>query len=84
VHYQLAGLAGCTSIRTAVVALDQEFRYSGLETADRSLIDIRGFSFDLDKQPKFEQVNFDLVLDTEEDRRGLKAWPMKAIGLALS
>ena len=47
VHAQLAALAGCTSITIAVVARDQEFRYSGLGTKLRSLIDIRGFFFDL-------------------------------------
>jgi hypothetical protein len=32
----------------------------------RSLIDIRGFFFDLHLQPKFEQLNFDLRLRTRE------------------
>ena len=65
VHYQLAGLAMCTSITIAVVAHDQSFSYRDLRTSIRSLIDIRGFCFDLDLQPKFEQVNFDLTLDTD-------------------
>ncbi len=73
VHYQLAGLSGCTSITIAVVAVDQNFQYNGLETAARSLIDIRGFCFDLDKQPRFEQVNFDLFLDTDESDEKIKA-----------
>jgi uncharacterized OsmC-like protein len=66
VHAQLAALAGCTSITIAVVARDQQFRHQGLSTRLRSLIDIRGFFFDLHLQPKYEQLNFDLTLDTVE------------------
>jgi uncharacterized OsmC-like protein len=66
VHAQLAALAGCTSITIAVVARDQQFSYAGLGTRLRSLIDIRGFFFDLHLQPKYEQLNFDLTLDTAE------------------
>lgn len=73
VHAQLAALAGCTSITIAVVARDQQFRYSGLSTAMRSLIDIRGFFFDLHLQPKFEQLNFDLTLSTRETTRRIRA-----------
>jgi uncharacterized OsmC-like protein len=66
VHAQLAALAACTSITITVVARDQGFGYAGLRTDMRSLIDIRGFFFDLHLQPKYEQLNFDLVLDTAE------------------
>ena len=66
VHAQLAALAGCTSITIAVVARDQKFKHQGLATKLRSLIDIRGFFFDLHLQPKFEQLNFDLTVDTRE------------------
>lgn len=66
VHYQLAALAMCTSITITVVANDQGFAYRDLGTSMRSLIDIRGFFFDLHLQPKFEQVTFDLTLDTDE------------------
>jgi uncharacterized OsmC-like protein len=73
VHYQLAALSMCTSITIAVVAADQGFRHKGLETSVRSLIDIRGFFFDLDRQPKFEQVSYDLTLDTRETTARIKA-----------
>ncbi len=73
VHAQLAALAGCTSITITVVARDQKFRYSGLSTAMRSLIDIRGFFFDLHLQPKFEQLNFDLTLDSREKPQRIRA-----------
>jgi putative redox protein len=66
VHAQLAALAACTSITIAVVARDQRFRHQGLETRLRSLIDIRGFFFDMHRQPKYEQLNFDLTLSTHE------------------
>jgi uncharacterized OsmC-like protein len=66
VHAQLAALAGCTSITIAVVARDQRFRHAGLRTRLRSLIDIRGFFFDLHRQPQYEQLNFDLHLVTRE------------------
>ena len=70
VHLQLAALAGCTSITIRVVANDVGFEYRDLKTSIRSLIDIRGFFFDLHLQPKFEQIQFDIVLDTDEsDRR---------------
>jgi len=72
VHAQLAALAGCTSITIAVVARDQGFRYTGLRTRLRSLIDIRGFFFDLHLQPQYEQLNFDLVLDTKESTGRLR------------
>lgn len=73
VHAQLAALAGCTSITIAVVARDQKFRLEGLETKLRSLIDIRGFFFDLHRQPKYEQLNFDLTLDTKESPARIRA-----------
>jgi uncharacterized OsmC-like protein len=72
VHAQLAALAGCTSITIAVVARDQQFKHHGLATKLRSLIDIRGFFFDLHLQPKFEQLNFDLTLDTEESVKRIR------------
>jgi uncharacterized OsmC-like protein len=73
VHAQLAALAGCTSITVAVVARDQEFRCKGLRTKLRSLIDIRGFFFDLHLQPQYEQLNFDLYLDTKESPARVRA-----------
>jgi len=73
VHAQLAALAGCTSITIAVVARDQGFKHSSLTTTLRSLIDIRGFFFDLHLQPKFEQLNFDLTFDTQESVKKLRA-----------
>jgi uncharacterized OsmC-like protein len=73
VHAQLAALAGCTSITIAVVARDQQFRYEKLSTKLRSLIDIRGFFFDLHLQPKFEQLNFDLTLDTRASTAKIRA-----------
>ena len=64
VHAQLAALAGCTSITIAVVARDQQFRYEKLSTKLRSLIDIRGFFFDLHLQPKLlpNQIYFHYCL----------------------
>ncbi len=73
VHAQLAALAGCTSITIAVVARDQKFRMAGLSTKLRSLIDIRGFFFDLHLQPKYEQLNFDLIVDTRERTERVRA-----------
>jgi len=73
VHAQLAALAGCTSITIAVVARDQQFRYQGLSTKLRSLIDIRGFFFDLHLQPQYEQLNFDLHLATTESAARIRA-----------
>lgn len=73
VHAQLAALAGCTSITIAVVARDQKFRYQNLSTKLRSLIDIRGFFFDLHRQPKFEQLNFDLTVSTKESVARIRA-----------
>ncbi len=73
VHAQLAALAACTSITIAVVARDQRFRHRGLSTKIRSLIDIRGFFFDLHLQPKYEQVNFDLTLTTRESVGRIRA-----------
>lgn len=73
VHAQLAALAGCTSITIAVVARDQKFRHHGLATRLKSLIDIRGFFFDLHLQPKYQQLNFDLTLDTAESVARVRA-----------
>jgi uncharacterized OsmC-like protein len=73
VHAQLAALAGCTSITIAVVARDQQFCYQKLSTKLRSLIDIRGFFFDLHLQPKFEQLNFDLTLETGASTAKIRA-----------
>lgn len=72
VHAQLAALAGCTSITVAVVARDQAFQHGGLRTKMRSLIDIRGFFFDLHLQPQYEQLNFDLYLDTQESEQRIR------------
>ncbi len=73
VHAQLAALASCTSITIAVVARDQGCKYRGLTTKLRSLIDIRGFFFDLHLQPKYEQLNFDLRLNTTESVARIRA-----------
>jgi uncharacterized OsmC-like protein len=73
VHYQLAALAMCTSITITVVARDQGFAYSALRTSVRSLIDIRGFFFDLHLQPRYEQVTFDLTLATDEPDERIRA-----------
>ena len=74
VHAQLAALAGCTSITCAVVARDQKFKYASLHTDLRSLIDIRGFFFDLHLQPQYEQLNFKIILDTRESAARIKAF----------
>lgn len=66
VHAQLAALAGCTAITVTVVARDQGFKYANLSTGIKSLIDIRGFFFDLHLQPRYEQVNFELRMNTRE------------------
>jgi uncharacterized OsmC-like protein len=71
VHLQLAALAGCTSITLRVVANDFGFQYDDLKTSIRSLIDIRGFFFDLHLQPKFEVIQFDITLDTRETDRAI-------------
>ena len=76
VHYQLGAMAMCTSITITVVANDQGFAYRDLRTRVRSLIDIRGFFFDLHLQPQYEQVTFDL--DARHGRVGREAvrrWP---------
>jgi uncharacterized OsmC-like protein len=73
VHAQLAALAGCTSITVSVVARDQGFRYQGLKTKLRSLIDIRGFFFDLHLRPEYRQLNFDLILDTRASAAKIRA-----------
>jgi hypothetical protein len=46
---------------------------AALRTAIRSLIDIRGFFFDLRLQPKYEEIAFDLWLDTQETDARIKA-----------
>jgi uncharacterized OsmC-like protein len=74
VHAQMAALAGCTSITCTVVARDQKFKYKSLRTKIRSLIDIRGFFFDLHLQPNFEQINFDLILGSKETTARIKAF----------
>lgn len=73
VHYQLGAMAMCTSITITVVANDQGFAYADLQTSVRSLIDIRGFFFDLHLQPRYEQLNFDLTLDTDEPAERIRA-----------
>ena len=72
VHAQLCALASCTSITITVVARDHGFKYQGLRTDIRSLIDIRGFFFDLHLQPSYEQINFDLHLRTREKTERVK------------
>ena len=73
VHAQLSALASCTSITITVVARDQGFKYQDLRTDIRSLIDIRGFFFDLHMQPQYEQINFDLHVKTREKTDRVKA-----------
>ncbi|MSO98555.1 MAG: OsmC family peroxiredoxin [Rhodospirillaceae bacterium] len=74
VHAQLAALAGCTSITCTVVARDMKFKYKSMRTKIRSLIDIRGFFFDLHLQPQYQQINFDLFFDTKESAARMKAF----------
>ncbi|MGI9659712.1 MAG: OsmC family protein [Gaiellaceae bacterium] len=73
VHYQLAALSMCTAITVRVVANDQEFKLGRLRTSMQSLIDIRGFFFDLHLQPKFEQIRFGLTLATKEPAARVRA-----------
>jgi len=73
VHYQLAALSMCTAITVRVVANDQDFKLGQLRTSMQSLIDIRGFFFDLHLQPKFEQIRFELTLATKEPAARVKA-----------
>lgn len=56
-----------------MVARDQGFRYQGLRTDIRSLIDIRGFFFDLHLQTKYEQINLDPFVKTREKTEWVKA-----------
>ncbi|MGE0822983.1 MAG: OsmC family protein [Candidatus Binatia bacterium] len=73
VHAQLAALSACTSITVAVAARDLNFIYKGLRTKIRSLIDIRGFMADFDRQPEYCQLNYDLYLDTDQPRERIHA-----------
>lgn len=73
VHAQLSALAACTSITIRVVARDLNFKYDDLKTDIRSLIDIRGFFFDLHLQPQYEQINFDIRIETSETVAKIKA-----------
>ncbi|MBM4254780.1 MAG: OsmC family protein [Deltaproteobacteria bacterium] len=73
VHAQLAALSACTSITIAVAARDLRFAYKGLRTKIRSLIDIRGFMADFDRQPEYCQVNYDLYLDTDQPKERIQA-----------
>ena len=73
VHAQLAALASCTAITVTVVARDQGFRYSGLATSLTSLIDIRGFFFDLHLRPEYKQLSFDLTLKTQATSTKIRA-----------
>lgn len=70
---QLAALAACTSVTIAVVAREQDFHCRGLRTRLRSLVDVRGFGYDLHLQPQYEQINFDLHLETKESSGRVRA-----------
>lgn len=73
VHAQLGALSACTSITIAVAARDLNFTYRNLRTKIRSLIDIRGFMADFDRQPEYCQVNYDLYLDTDQPKERIRA-----------
>ncbi len=73
VHAQLAALSACTSITIAVAARDLKFTYTGLRTRIRSLIDIRGFMADFDRQPEYCQLNYDLYLTTDQPKDRIQA-----------
>lgn len=73
VHAQLAALSACTSITIAVAARDLKFTYTGLRTRIRSLIDIRGFMADFDRQPEYCQLNYDLYLMTDQPKERIHA-----------
>jgi uncharacterized OsmC-like protein len=73
VHAQLAALSACTSITIAVAARDLKFTYTGLRTKIRSLIDIRGFMADFDRQPEYCQLNYDLYLETDQPKERIHA-----------
>jgi uncharacterized OsmC-like protein len=73
VHAQLGALSACTSITIAVAARDLNFTYHNLRTKIRSLIDIRGFMADFDRQPEYCQINYDLYLDTDQPTERIRA-----------
>ena len=76
------GLQEVASSATSAIASLAKFSLAQIYQAEnkradaeklmRSLIDIRGFYFDLHLQPQYEQVNFDLYLGTRESASRIK------------
>ena len=69
------------ALTVTVVARDQGFKYANLSTGIKSLIDIRGFFFDLHLRPQYEQLNFDLYLATRASS-ARSAWASSTVSRA--
>ncbi|SFE70288.1 OsmC family protein [Alteribacillus iranensis] len=67
VEYVLAGLSSCTSVMIALIAKEQDFTFNGVEFKNEGDIDIRGLQGVEGVSPHFQEVRFDVILDTTEN-----------------
>lgn len=66
VEYVLAALSSCTSVMIAFIAKEQKFSYSAVEFKNAGTIDLQGLMGVEGVSPHFQQVNFNVLLKTEE------------------
>jgi uncharacterized OsmC-like protein len=67
VEYVLAALSSCTSVMIAFIAKEQNFSYKGASFANEGTIDLQGLMGVEGVSPHFQTVQFDVILDTDED-----------------
>lgn len=67
VEYVLAGLSSCTSVMIGIISKEKSFSYQGVDFVNEGTLDLQGLMGVEGISPHFQNVNFDVIISTNED-----------------
>ncbi|WP_019415977.1 OsmC family protein [Paenisporosarcina sp. TG20] len=67
VEYVLAGLTSCTSVMIGIISKEKSFSYHGVDFVNEGTLDLQGLMGVEGISPHFQNVNFDVIISTNED-----------------
>ncbi|WP_017380492.1 OsmC family protein [Paenisporosarcina sp. TG-14] len=67
VEYVLAGLSSCTSVMIGIISKEKSFSYQGVDFVNDGTLDLQGLMGIKGISPHFQNVNFDVIISTNED-----------------
>ncbi|QBP42731.1 OsmC family protein [Paenisporosarcina antarctica] len=67
VEYVLAGLSSCTSVMIGIISKEKSFSYQGVDFVNDGTLDLQGLMGVEGISPHFQNVNFDVIISTNED-----------------